>query len=236
MADDTNFSRDQDKRAPDETPVLAVYEHSGIVRFCHWLTAITLTVMIASGLEVFRAFPSFGGKIPEKDFPAVPRSITLGGGLGGGLQWHFTFMWLFVGAGVLYVGYQVLSGHYRQVLFTLRDVPGVWPMVRHYFLFGPKPPVRGTYNPLQKLAYTSTICFGILSVASGVALYKPVQLHWLVLLLGGFRLARIWHFVAMCGFLSFIPGHLLMVALHGRNNFSSMLTGWKRRGFSWPSE
>jgi thiosulfate reductase cytochrome b subunit len=33
----------------------------------------------------------------------------------------------------------------------------------------------------------------------------------------------------MCGFLlSFIPGHLLMVLLHGWNNFYSMLTGWKR--------
>ena len=32
----------------------------------------------------------------------------------------------------------------------------------------------------------------------------------------------------MIGFLGFIPGHLVMVALHGWNNFTSMLTGWKR--------
>ena len=38
---------------------------------------------------------------------------------------------------------------------------------------------------------------------------------------------RIYHFAAMIGFLSFVPGHLLMVALHGWSNFYSMLTGWK---------
>jgi len=45
--------------------------------------------------------------------------------------------------------------------------------------------------------------------------------------LGGFRLTRIWHFAAMCGLLGFIPGHLVMVALHGWSNFASMWTGWK---------
>ena len=43
-----------------------------------------------------------------------------------------------------------------------------------------------------------------------------------------YHLARIWHFLAMCGFLAFIPGHLIMVVLHGWNNFYSMLAGWKR--------
>ncbi|HEX5082499.1 MAG TPA: hypothetical protein VFY40_10650, partial [Blastocatellia bacterium] len=54
------------------------------------------------------------------------------------------------------------------------------------------------------------------------------QFAFLVKLLGGFGMIRIYHFAAMAGFLSFIPGHLLMVALHGWNNFYSMLTGWKR--------
>jgi thiosulfate reductase cytochrome b subunit len=66
----------------------------------------------------------------------------------------------------------------------------------------------------------------------GVALYKPVQLSWLVDGLGGFRLVRIWHFVAMCGLLAFIPGHLVMVVLHGWRNFASMWTGGKGRVLS----
>jgi hypothetical protein len=32
----------------------------------------------------------------------------------------------------------------------------------------------------------------------------------------------------MCGLMAFIPGHLLMVAVHGWSNFASMWTGSKR--------
>jgi thiosulfate reductase cytochrome b subunit len=154
--------------------------------------------------------------------------LTIGGWLGGALQWHFAFMWIFIGTGIVYLGYQLFSGHYKQVLFTPKDIPGVWPMARHYFLFGPKPPVTETYNPLQKLAYTSAVAFGVLSVLTGLVLYKPVQFWWLAALMGGFHFARGWHFLAMVGFLSFIPGHLIMVAIHGWDNFYSMMIGWKR--------
>ena len=137
-------------------------------------------------------------------------------------------MWLFAGSGVLYLVYEFASGHYKTVLFVPRDIKGVWPMVRHYFFFGPKPPVTEQYNPLQKLAYTTTIMFGVLSLLTGLVLYKPAQFSALAWLMGGFHLTRIWHFAAMCGFLAFIPGHLIMVLLHGWQNFFSMLSGWKK--------
>ncbi len=221
----TTVSIPEDKKAASIT---VAYEHPWVVRFSHWLNAVAVLVMITSGLRIFRAFPSFGPKIPQQNFIVPPGEITLGGWLGGALQWHFTFMWIFVGSGLMYVIYQIVTGHWRQVLFMPRDIKGVWPMARHYFLLGKKPPVEAAYNPLQKLAYTSTIFFGAMSFVTGLVLYKPVQFWWLTLLMGGFRLARIWHFVAMCGFVAFIPGHLIMVMLHGWNNFYSMITGWKR--------
>jgi Ni/Fe-hydrogenase b-type cytochrome subunit len=205
-------------------------EHPAIVRLCHWFGAIAVVVLAGSGLEIFAAFPSFGDKIPERDFFVPPAALRLGGWLAGGLQWHLTFAWLLVGVGTVYLAYQLLSGNYKQVLFARADLDGVWPMARHYFLFGPKPRERGTYNPLQKLAYTSVIGLGIAIVVTGFALYKPVQLSWLVAVLGGFRLVRIWHFAAMCGLLAFIPGHLVMVALHGWSNFASMWTGTRGEG------
>ena len=63
---------------------------------------------------------------------------------------------------------QVASGRYRMVLFVPRDIPGVWPMARHYFLRGPKPAVDQPYNPLQKLAYTTTMLLGALSLVTRV--------------------------------------------------------------------
>jgi thiosulfate reductase cytochrome b subunit len=213
--------------APARTPV---YEHPWAVRFCHWANAVSLVVLAMSGLQIFTAFPSFGAKLPQANLiDAVPEALRIGGWLGGALQWHFTFMWIFAGTAAVYATYQIVSGHYRTVLFTVRDVPGVWPMARHYFFFGPKPPVTGQYNALQKLAYTTTIGCGALSVVTGLVMYKPVQLSALAWLVGGFHTARLLHFLAMCGVLAFIPGHLIMVALHGWDNFMLMIVGWKRR-------
>jgi thiosulfate reductase cytochrome b subunit len=99
------------------------------------------------------------------------------------LQWHFTFMWIFALGGLWYVAAQLVSGHVKTVLFTRRDVSGVWPMARHYFLFGPKPATTGQYNALQKLAYTSAVLLSVLMVWTGAVIYKPAPLsrsgcHW----------------------------------------------------------
>jgi thiosulfate reductase cytochrome b subunit len=196
-----------------EEPLQAVYEHPWVVRFTHWANAIALFVMVGSGLQIFRAFPSFGAKIPQKDLLNWPKAFAIGGWLGGALQWHLTFIWIYIATGVFYVGYQIISGNYRQVLFSRRDIDGVWPMARHYFFFGPKPPATEAYNPLQKLAYTSAIGLGVLTVLTGFAVWKPVQVSWL--------------FLTMWAILFFVLGHLVMVVLHGWNNFVSMLTGWK---------
>src|SRR6202163_2646846 len=148
----------------------AVYEHPFVVRLCHWVNAVSLFVMAGSGLQIFRAFPSFGPKIPQHNLLNVPNSLALGGWLGGALQWHMTFAWIYVATGIFYLAYQIFSGSYHQSLFVPRDLAGVWPMVRHYFFFGRKPVQTGVYNPLQKMAYTSAIVLGLLSILTGIVL------------------------------------------------------------------
>jgi Ni/Fe-hydrogenase b-type cytochrome subunit len=199
--------------------------HPAAVRLCHWLVALAVPILIASGFEMFAAFPSFGDKIPADEWRVAPAGIRLGGWLGGAWRWHLTFAWVLAGSSLVYAVYQLKTGNYRQVLFSPRDVSGVWPMIRHYLLCGPKPFQRGAYNSLQKLAYTVVIVLLLLLLCTGAALHKPVQLGWLATLLGGFRLARFWHFAAMCGLLAFIPAHVLMVAIHGWRNFASMWIG-----------
>lgn len=211
----------------DGKPVRAVVEHPYAVRLAHWAIAIALPVLAMSGLQIFRAFPSFGAKIPQRDLLDVPMLFTLGGWLGGAIQWHFTFMWLFLGAGAVYLAYQLVSGNWRQVLFVPRDFSGVVPMLRHYLRGHEKPVYSGAYNPLQKLAYTVVLALGALAALSGLALWRPAQLSLLVTLFGGFQGVRIAHFLAMCGLVAFVPGHLLMVALAGWSNARSMATGFK---------
>ena len=207
----------------------AVYEHPFVVRLCHWINTVALFVMVGSGLQIFRAFPSFGAKIPQKDLLHWPKAFAIGGWLGGALQWHLTFMWIYLATGALLSGLPACSAATtgrccsRIVIFR---ACGRW--LKHYFFFGPKPPVREAYNPLQKQAYTTAIGLGVLSVLTGFAVWKPVQFSWLAWMMGGFHYARIWHFAVMWAILFFVLGHLVMVILHGWNNFVSMLTGWKK--------
>ncbi|MEO6025771.1 MAG: cytochrome b/b6 domain-containing protein, partial [Candidatus Binatia bacterium] len=85
----------------------------------------------------------------------------------------------------------------------------------------------GFYNGLQRLAYTSVIGFGVLEVASGLALYKPVQLWWLVALLGGYDVARVVHMGGLLLFAGFTVTHLVLVALHP-GTIAAMITGKAR--------
>src|SRR5947199_8734621 len=167
----------------------AVYEHPFIVRLCHWVNALALLVLLFSGFQIFRAFPSFGAKIPQKDLLHWPKAFALGGWLGGGLQWHLTFMWIYIATGLCYFCYQLCSGNYRQVLFTAGDIRGVWPMTHYYFFFGPWPEPRHVYHPLPKFAYRSRLGFGLLSVPTGLAIWKAVQSSSLAWALRGFHAA-----------------------------------------------
>lgn len=220
--------------------VVAVYEQPVVIRWTHWLIALATFVLIGSGLQIFLAFPSFGPKIPQRNLVHFPQGfhplaagswihqLSLGGWLAGGEMWHFTFMWIFAGSGLVYLVYHAISGRYKATLFVPKDVPGVWPMVKHYFFFRRRPPLAQQYNPLQKLAYTVAVALGIIALLSGLVLFNPVQFSWLAAIMGGFHYARIWHFSVMCALVLFIVGHVIMVAIHGWSNFMSMLTGWKK--------
>ena len=63
------------------------------------------------------------------------------------------------------------------------------------------------------------------SLLSGLAIYKPAQLHWLTTALGGYEMARWEHFWLMMGFCGFFLVHVVQVILAGWNNFRSMVSG-----------
>src|SRR3954470_13093680 len=86
--------------------------HPLVVRVTHWVNAVAVLAMVLSGWRIYNASPIF-------DF-YFPKAITLGGWLGGGIQWHFAAMWLFVLNGLFYVGYGILSGHFRRKLLPIR--------------------------------------------------------------------------------------------------------------------
>ena len=87
----------------------------------------------------------------------------------------------------------------------------------------------GHYNAIQKLMYLGVMALGLLLVLSGLAIWKPVQLYWLVALFGGFPVARYVHFCAMAGIGLFVVIHVLMVLIVP-STLWAMLSGGKHEG------
>src|ERR1700728_1415023 len=70
---------------------------------------------------------------------------------------------------------------------------------------------------------------GLLSVATGWAIHKPMQLHWLAALLGGYNAARVWHFWLMWVYILFVVPHVILVFADGWDTLRSMIVGWSAR-------
>ena len=177
--------------------------HPVALRIMHWINAVAIITMIGSGWEIYDAAPLFAFRFPE--------SITIGQWLGGAIAWHLAAMWLLVVNGLCYLAWGSLSGHFRR---RLRP-PGpraLWRDLRLALAFR-LDHRHGDYNAVQRALYLAVLGLGVLAVASGLAVWKPVQLWWLSDLCGGFRASRYVHFFAMAGIVGFLAVHLALVAL-----------------------
>ncbi len=220
--------------ALDASPPL-VKRYHGLVRAAHWINAVVLLGMIASGLQIYGAFRHFGPRgepYPNPlDGQSLPRWSTLGGWLAGGLNWHFALAWPFVLTGLVYLGFLAWSGEWRSLLFRPRDVGPAVQMQLYYLRLRPSHPPQGKHNALQKGAYTSIVLLGALSALTGFAIYKPVQLAWLTSLFGGYELTRYWHFWSVWLFVAFTLLHVALVFLVDPASLRGMITGWYRGRF-----
>ena len=178
--------------------------HPLIVRVTHWVNAFAMVCMIMSGWKIYDASPLF----PPLFFPGW---ATLGGWLGGAIAWHLAAMWLLVANGLLYATYGLIGGHFRRSFLPLSPV-AVWQDTKAALRFklGHR---LGHYNAVQRLLYVAVLLAGVLAVASGLALWKPVQLNFLSNLFGGYEITRRVHFIAMSGIVGFVVVHLALVLL-----------------------
>lgn len=214
-----------------------VKRHHGLVRLAHWLNAVFLLGMIASGLQIYVAYSHFGLRdrplaLPNPlDGAAIPEWARLGGWLAGGLNWHFALAWPFVITGLVYVGFLALSGEWRSLLFRPRDLGPAVQMQLYYLRLRQDHPPQGKHNALQKSAYTFIVGLGAIAALSGFAIYRPVQLGWLTTLFGGYELARYWHFVTVWLFVAFTLLHVALVFLVDPSSMRAIITGWYRGRF-----
>jgi thiosulfate reductase cytochrome b subunit len=214
-----------------------VKRYAGVVRLAHWLNAVFLVGMIASGLQIYNAYAHFGLRdhplaLPNPlDGNPIPQWARLGGWLAGGLNWHFALAWPFVITGLVYLGFLAFSGEWRSLLFRPRDLGPAVRMQLYYLRLRKEHPPQGKHNALQKAAYTGVVVLGAIATLTGFAIYKPVQLAWLTTLFGGYELSRYWHFLSVWLFIGFTLLHVALVFLVDPASLRGMITGWYRGRF-----
>jgi thiosulfate reductase cytochrome b subunit len=174
------------------------------VRIVHWINAVAMILMIMSGWQIYNASPLF-------DF-RFAKSITLGGWLAGALLWHFAAMWLLMINGLVYLAIGFATGRFRNKLLPL-TATGVISDTKAALTGKLSHDDLTRYNYVQKLLYAGIIVVGILIVLSGLSIWKPVQLHWLVALFGGYDVARYVHFICMSAIVAFLVVHIVLALL-----------------------
>ena len=188
--------------------------HPLLVRITHWINVIAMFIMVTSGWRIYNASPLF-------DF-RFSRDLTLGGWLGGALQWHFAAMWMLAANGLIYVIYGFATGHFKANFLPL--TPRAVLSEFGNALRGRIKHELGVYNAVQRAAYVGVISVIVVIVLSGLAIWKPVQFQVLAALMGGFEGARWVHFIAMALIVLFVAVHVAMVALVPRT-LLPMFTG-----------
>jgi thiosulfate reductase cytochrome b subunit len=161
--------------------------------------------MIWSGLQIYWANDVYQIQIGHQTlFHFFPQSfyhlLHLEHHLAQGLAWHFFLQWIFIINGMAYV--------------ICKWVTGDW---------------FGIYSGAQRFAYTVILLCGVLSVLTGLEMYKPVQLQWIGKLLGGYECCRWIHFALCLIYPAFFLIHVIQVARAGWGTLRAMIHGYEYR-------
>ena len=226
-------------------PDARIYRHRLPTRVWHWINAVSVIVMIGSGLMIFNAHPrlywgDFGANLDAAwlELPRFPGWVTIPEryDLALGRRWHlfFALVLAFNLAGFMIVG--LVNGHFRRDLrirFAELRPAHLWHDVQEHWAFRFHDPAQpGAFNILQKIAYCSAIFVLLpLVILTGLTLSPGMDAAWPWLLdvFGGRQSARSLHFIAMGAIAGFVIVHLALVILAGPvNEVRSMVTGrWR---------
>jgi Ni/Fe-hydrogenase 1 B-type cytochrome subunit len=192
-------------------------------RYTHWLIALSIFVLVPTGLYIGRPFG--------------PGTFLMG--------WvkrvHFWAATVFTLAVLARIVWMFIGNRYARwnelLPVTKRRIVGVFKTIFFYTLIFRKPPTSLGHNPLAGASYLAVFGMYLAMIASGLALYAPSTispLHAftaLLPILGGAASARYIHHVVMWLLVIFVLAHmataLLTSLVEGNGEFDSIFSGYK---------
>ncbi|MEO6217428.1 MAG: cytochrome b/b6 domain-containing protein [Sphingomonas sp.] len=222
-----------------------IYRHRVVTRLWHWINALTIFIMIGSGLMISNAHPhlywgNYGANFdhPWLSLPRWPGWVTIPGSYNLALarRWHLLFA-LVLGFGLLFFMIaSLINRHFQRDLRVrageLKPRNLLHDLKEHLAFRFHDPANPAAFNIFQKLSYVLVIFILIpVMILTGLTLSPGMNAAWpwLLDIFGGRSSARSIHFIAAAGLAVFIIVHLALVILAGPlNEVRSMITGrWK---------
>jgi thiosulfate reductase cytochrome b subunit len=205
--------------------------HSYNVRICHWINVVACVYLLWSGVHIFLDFPElYWGHTGYRGYPAAFRLADWGlswdeaGKLGDrrwGRNYHFTFAWVFLINGLVYVSWNLYRKHFRDQMWpsgTELTAAHVRTELRDHLRWRSRDRSHVSYGSLQKISYLILIFVYVpLMILTGIA-QSPgftAAMPWLLDLFGGRQSARTLHTIGTVALVLFVVVHVLEIALAG---------------------
>ncbi|HET9512027.1 MAG TPA: cytochrome b/b6 domain-containing protein [Sphingomonas sp.] len=228
-----------------------IRRHALTTRLWHWVTAISVIVLLGSGLMILNAHPHLywgryganfdpawfhvgwvfeGGRVPG--WLTIPESYNLALAR----RWHLAFALVLGFALLAFMIVSLINRHFqRDLRVRARDLSPATlahDLRDHLALRFHDPADPRAYNIFQKLSYVGVIFIALPGlILTGLAMSPGMDAAWpwLLDIFGGRQSARSIHFILMIAIALFIIVHLALVVLAGVwNEVRSMITGtWR---------
>lgn len=228
-----------------------IRRHALATRLWHWVTAVSVIILLGSGLMILNAHPHLywgryganfdpawfhvgwvfeGGRVPG--WLTIPQSYNLALAR----RWHLLFALVLAFALLAFMVVSLINCHFQRDLRVRAKelAPHVLAhdVREHLALRFHDPADPRAYNIFQKLSYVFVIFVALPGlIFTGLAMSPGMNAAWPWLLdvLGGRQSARSIHFIFAVAIGLFIIVHLALVLLAGVwNEVRSMVTGkWR---------
>lgn len=232
------------------SPVV-IRRHALATRLWHWVSAVSVVILIGSGLMILNAHPhlywgQYGANFDQPWFRVgwvfeggrVPGWLTIPTdyNLAMARRWHLFFALVLAFALLAFMLVSLLNRHFAHDLRVRRRdlAPATLrhDLAEHLRLRFHDPADPRAYNVFQKLSYVAIIFVALpVVILTGLAMSPGMDAAWpwLLDLFGGRQSARSVHFIAMLLIAGFVVVHLALVILAGPwNEVRSMVTGkWR---------
>ena len=186
-----------------------IVRHSAINRFCHWVNAIAIFILIFSGFYI-----------------NSPESFSIFKNMDNARGFHFAFAYLLIFGFVLRLVFGYINKEGKDLIFRpIRDTLWMPSLAKYYLFLSDTHPDYGKYNPGQRGMYTGLILFVFLQILTGFILLFPNSFVGLAGFFGGYIVVRLIHLYLTWIFVLCILVHVYLDLAEGLPGLKSMFTG-----------